>query len=313
MATDDPQRHRSIQAPLVNSPVETTADATTNTPTARHPLVETVGMFFGNHAAVIALLVLLLIITATILGPHFYPVDPFDMVWSPFSPPGQEGFLLGTDYLGRDILAALLAGGRVSLAIGLTAALMSVFIGITVGALAGFYRGWVEEVLMRITEFFQVLPTLLFSMVIVALFGASLPMITFAIGIVSWTAVARITRGEFLRIRELEYVTASRSSGAGDMKLIFSTILPNALPPIVVQAALMVGSAILFEAGLSFLGLSDPNVMSWGQIIGSNRPYIFDASYTVTIPGLAIFITVLAISLVGDGLNDALNPKLRRR
>jgi peptide/nickel transport system permease protein len=158
-----------------------------------------------------------------------------------------------------------------------------------------------------------VLPTLLFSMVIVALFGASLPMITLAIGVVSWTAVARITRSEFLRIRELEYVMASRASGATNAKLMFRVILPNALPPIIVQSALMVGSAILFEAGLSFLGLTDPNVVSWGQIIGSNRTYFLDASFTVTIPGVAIFVTVLCISLVGDGLNDALNPKLRAR
>ena len=166
---------------------------------------------------------------------------------------------------------------------------------------------------MRFTEFFQVLPTLLFSMVIVALFGASLPMITLAIGIVSWTAVARVTRAEFLRIRELEYVTASRASGARNSKLMFRVILPNAAPPIIVQSALMVGTAILFEAGLSFLGLTDPNVVSWGQIIGSNRTYFLDSSFTVTIPGIAIFITVLCISLVGDGLNDALNPKLRAR
>lgn len=288
-------------------------DLTEQTPQARHPMAEAVEMFMRNYAAVAALIVLILIVLAAVFGPMFYKTDPFEMVWAPFSPPGAEGFLLGTDYLGRDMLAGLLTGGRVSLAIGLAAAFMSVFIGITVGALAGFYRGWVEEVLMRITEFFQVLPTLLFSMVIVALFGASLPMITFAIGIVSWTAVARITRAEFLRIRELEYVTASRSTGASNIKLIFSVILPNALPPIIVQAALMVGSAILFEAGLSFLGLSDPNVVSWGQIIGSNRPYILDASFTVTIPGVAIFVTVLAISLVGDGLNDALNPRLRQR
>jgi ABC-type dipeptide/oligopeptide/nickel transport systems, permease components len=166
---------------------------------------------------------------------------------------------------------------------------------------------------MRITEFFQVLPTLLFSMVIVALFGASLPVITFAIGIVSWTAVARITRAEFLRIRELEYVTASRSVGARDIYLIMQVILPNALPPIVVQATLMVGSAILFEAGLSFLGLSDPNVMSWGAIMGNNRQYILQEGYVLMYPGMAIFMTVLAISLVGDGLNDSLNPKLRKR
>ena len=166
---------------------------------------------------------------------------------------------------------------------------------------------------MRITEFFQVLPTLLFSMVLVALFGASLPMITFSIGIVSWTGVARITRAEFLKIRELEYVTAARAGGAKNLNLIFRVILPNALPPIVVQAALLVGFAILFEAGLSFLGLSDPNVMSWGAIMGNNRPYILQQGYTIMYPGLAIFITVLSISLVGDGLNDALNPKLRKR
>jgi len=280
---------------------------------AQSPFAEAWDMFLRNHAAVVALVFLLLIVLTAIFGPYIYPTDPFEMVWAPFSPPGQEGFLLGTDYLGRDLLAMIINGAKVSLLIGLSAAIVSVVIGVTVGALAGFYRGWVEEVLMRITEFFQVLPTLLFSMVLVALFGASLPMITFAIGIVSWTAVARITRSEFLRIRELEYVTASRASGVSNMRLMFGVILPNALPPIIVQSALMVGSAILFEAGLSFLGLTDPNVVSWGQIIGSNRQYILDAGYTVTFPGIAIFVTVLAISLVGDGLNDALNPKLRQR
>lgn len=280
---------------------------------ARHPMAEAWAMFRHDHAAMAGLVVLLLVMVAGIIGPYLYPGDPFDMVWAPFTRPGQEGYVLGTDYLGRDLLSLLIHGAQVSIAIGLSAAFLTVVIGITIGALAGFYKSWVEEALMRVTEFFQVLPTLLFSMVIVALFGASLPMITFAIGVVSWPPVARITRAEFLRIRELEYVTAARASGVSNMKIMFGVILPNALPPIIVQAALMVGSAILFEAGLSFLGLTDPNVVSWGQIIGSNRQYILDASYTVTIPGLAIFITVLAISLVGDGLNDALNPKLRKR
>jgi len=293
----------SQQPPPIEEPIEQ----------AHSPLSEAWEMFRRNHAAVAALVVLGLIVIGAIIGPFLYPTDPFEMVWAPFSPPGAEGFLLGTDYLGRDLMAMIINGARVSLIIGLAAAVVSIFIGVTIGALAGFYRGILEEILMRITEFFQVLPTLLFSMVIVALFGASLPMITLAIGIVSWTAVARITRAEFLRIRELEYVMASRASGVQNMKLMFRVILPNALPPIIVQSALMVGSAILFEAGLSFLGLTDPNVVSWGQIIGSNRQYILDASYTVTIPGLAIFVTVLAISLVGDGLNDALNPKLRSR
>lgn len=290
------------------------SDQMTETPIkAQSPLSEAWDMFKRNHAAMAGLVVLVLILLGAIFGPYLYPGQPFEMVWAPFSPPGVDGFLLGTDYLGRDLLAQIIHGARVTLIIGLSAAIVTVVIGVTIGALAGFYRGMVEEALMRFTEFFQVLPTLLFSMVIVALFGASLPMITLAIGIVSWTAVARITRSEFLRIRELEYVMASRASGASAAKLMFRVILPNALPPIIVQSALMVGSAILFEAGLSFLGLTDPNVISWGQIIGSNRPYILESSFTVTVPGLAIFITVLAISLVGDGLNDALNPKLRQR
>ena len=277
------------------------------------PVKEIFQTFFKSYSAVTGLIILIGIAVMGFIGPLFYPTDPFDMVWLPFSPPGADGFLLGTDYLGRDILSQIINGARVSIAIGFSAALVSCFIGVGIGSFAGFYGGWVEETLMRITEFFQVLPTLLFAMVIVALFGSSVLSITLAIGAVSWASVARITRSEFLRIKELDFVLASRSSGSNDMALIFKVILPNAAAPIIVQSALLVGAAITFEAGLAFLGLSDPNVVSWGQVIGSNRVYILDATYTVTFPGIAIFITVLAISLVGDGLNDALNPKLRSR
>ena len=277
------------------------------------PVKEIFQTFFKSYSAVTGLIILIGIAVMGFIGPLFYPTDPFDMVWMPFSPPGADGFLLGTDYLGRDILSQIINGARVSIAIGFSAALVSCFIGVGKGSFAGFYGGWVEETLMRITEFFQVLPTLLFAMVIVALFGSSVLSITLAIGAVSWASVARITRSEFLRIKELDFVLASRSSGSNNMALIFKVILPNAAAPIIVQSALLVGAAITFEAGLAFLGLSDPNVVSWGQVIGSNRVYILDATYTVTFPGIAIFITVLAISLVGDGLNDALNPKLRSR
>ena len=277
------------------------------------PVKEIFQTFFKSYSAVTGLIILIGIAVMGFIGPLFYPTDPFDMVWMPFSPPGADGFLLGTDYLGRDILSQIINGARVSIAIGFSAALVSCFIGVGIGSFAGFYGGWVDETLMRITEFFQVLPTLLFAMVIVALFGSSVLSITLAIGAVSWASVARITRSEFLRIKELDFVLASRSSGSNNMALIFRVILPNAAAPIIVQSALLVGAAITFEAGLAFLGLSDPNVISWGQVIGSNRVYILDATYTVTFPGVAIFITVLAISLVGDGLNDALNPKLRSR
>ncbi len=270
-------------------------------------------MFRRNHTAVAGLLLLLLIMGATLLGPFLYPIDPFEMVWAPLSPPGEEGWVLGTDQLGRDILAGLIHGGKATLLVGVTAALISVFIGVTIGALAGYYGGWVDEVLMRITEFFQVLPALLLAMVLVMLFSPTLTTITIAIGVVSWTAEARLARAEFLRIRELDFVKAARTISSSDARIIWRVILPNASPPLIVYAALITGVAILFEAGLSFLGLGDPNVMSWGLMIGSGRQYFLDAWWVVTFPGIAIFLTVLSISLIGDGLNDALNPKLRER
>ena len=190
----------------------------------------------------------------------------------------------------------------VTLAVGASAAAICVIIGIAVGAAAGFYGGLLDEGLMRITEFFQVLPALLFAMALVSLFGPSLVTISVAIGVVSWPPVARLTRAEFLRIKEFDYVRASRAIGAPDRRLIWRVILPIALPPLIV-------AAILFEAELSFLGLGDPNAMSGGLMIGANRDFVLDAWWTVTLPGLAIFVTVLGVSLLGIGLTDALNPK----
>lgn len=278
------------------------------------PFLEFARMFVRNASAVLGLILLIGVLLLTLVVPHLYGGDPFELVWAPFTPPGEtEAAPFGTDYLGRDIMAGIIHGGGATLAVGASAALLTIVIGITVGSLAGYYGGWVDDVLMRITEFFQVLPTLLFAMVIVALFGSSIVNVAAAIGVVSWTAVARLTRSEFLRIRGLDYVRAARAVGSRNSRIIWRVILPNAMPPLVVQSALTVGIAILFEAGLSFLGLNDPNVMSWGYMIGSNRDYLLDAWWTVTIPGLCIFVTVLAVSLIGDGLNDALNPKLRQR
>ncbi|MCC6002227.1 MAG: ABC transporter permease, partial [Pararhodobacter sp.] len=272
------------------------------------------GQFLKNRPAVFGLALLSVIVGLVLYGYYIHDGDPYDIVWMPLTPPGEEpGIWLGTDFLGRDMLTGLLKGGAPTLAVGLSAALITVVIGITMGSLAGYFGGWLDDLLMRLTEFFQVLPALLFAMVLVTLFSPSLWTIAFAIGIVSWPQTARLTRAEFLRIRELEYVTAARSIGAGNGRIIWRVILPNALPPLIVSATLTIGVAILFEAGLSFLGLGDPNTMSWGLMIGQNRNYILDAWWPVTLPGLAIFLTVFAVSLVGDGLNDAFNPKLRSR
>lgn len=276
-----------------------------------HPLQEIWRMFVKNKAALIGFCLLILILLMALVGPIFYSIDPYDIVWAPMTRPGESDFWLGTDYLGRDIMAGIIHGSRATLAVGVAAALFTVFIGVTVGALAGFYGSLVDNLLMRVTEFFQVLPPLLFAMVLVTLFSPSLTMIAVSIGVVSWPSVARLVRAEFLSIREREYVMAARSIGSRNRHIIWRVILPNALPPLIVSANLNVGTAILFEAGLSFLGLGDPNIMSWGFMIGSSRNYIFTCWWAVTFPGLAIFLTVLCISLIGDGMTDALNPKLR--
>jgi len=278
-----------------------------------HPLAEAAGLFLRNPSAVAGLALLLAIVAVSVLGPWLLQADPFEIVTVPMTPPGTPDAWLGSDYLGRDVLAGLVYGGRATLLVGAVAALLSVLIGVAVGALAGFYGGAVDNLLMRLTEFFQVLPALLFAMVVTTLFSPTLVTVTLAIGIVSWPNTARLTRGEFLKFRDVEFVRAERTIGARNARLIWRVILPNVLPPLIVSATLAVGSAILFEAGLSFLGLGDPNQISWGLIIGSSRQYVLTTWWAVTFPGLAIFLTVLAISLVGDGLNDALNPRLRER
>ena len=281
-------------------------------PSAESPWREALRMFARNPSAIIGGVLLLAILIVAIAGPWLMPDDPFEIATAPMTPPGEDAWL-GSDYLGRDVLRMLIHGGRATLTVGAVAALLSVTIGVAIGALAGFYGGRINAWLMRVTEFFQVLPSLLFAMVVVSLFGPTIVTVTIAIGIVSWPGTARLARAEFLKTRNMEFVRAERSIGARNARLIWKVILPNAFPPLVVSATLAVGAAILFEAGLSFLGLGDPNQMSWGLMIGSSRQYVLASWWAVTFPGIAIFVTVLAVSLIGDGLNDALNPKLRER
>ena len=283
-------------------------------PEAISPFGEAWAVYRQNKPAMFGILLLIAIAAFVIYGTFFYHADPYEIVWAPQQQPGVEATVpLGTDYLGRSILTGLLKGGGPTLAVGAAAALITVIIGVSIGAVAGYFGGWGDDLLMRVTEFFQVLPALLFAMVVVTLFSPSMVTTALAIGLVLWPQTARLTRAEFLKIRELEYVTAARSIGASNARIMWKVILPNALPPLIVSATLSVGVAILFQAGLSFLGLDDPNTMSWGLMIGANRQYILDAWWPVTFPGIAIFLTVLAVSLVGDGLNDAFNPKLRER
>ncbi len=274
---------------------------------------ETARLFCRNRIALLGLIIFTLFIFIGLFGPLIYPVDPFELVAAPLSAPGEYNLPLGSDYIGRDVFIGIIYGTRPTLIIAVIATMMTVLIGISVGAIAGFYGGMIDNVLMRITEFFQVLPPLVFAMVIVAVFSTDVVVVIFAIAITTWTTEARLTRAEFLKIRQREYVTASRAIGARNFRLVTKVILPNAMPPLVVAITLRIGVTIIYEAALSFLGLTDPDVITWGKMIGLSRDFFFDAWWTVTFPGLAILLVVLCIALIGDGLNDAFNPKLRGR
>ncbi|VFR19023.1 Oligopeptide transport system permease protein OppC (TC 3.A.1.5.1) [plant metagenome] len=257
--------------------------------------------------------ILAAVLAGALLAPLWFPDDPLDMVGAPFTWPGADpGLPLGTDLMGRDLLAGLLHGARVSLLVGLSSAVIALVIGVVVGAAAGFYRGAADAVLMRITEFFQTIPAFLLAIILVAVLEPSLGTIIFALGVTSWTSIARLVRSEFISLREREFVRASIALGASDFHLIVHEILPNAWTPIIVSTGLLVANAILSEAGLSFLGLGDPNVVSWGSMIGLGRDALRTGWYMTAIPGLAIVATVLALNLLSDALHAALNPRLRR-
>lgn len=272
------------------------------------------GMFLRNRAAVAGAIMMIVILLVSYALPPFVTADKNDFVGGRHTPPLTEGApLFGTDYLGRDVGLIVMHGGSTTLEVAGFAAVLIVFVGALVGAIAGYHGGWVDKVLMKFTEFFQILPGLLFALVVVALFGASTLTIVLAIGIIAWPPVARQTRSEFMKQKSLEYVKAARAIGASDTRIILSTILPNALPVLIVQITLAMGTAILFEAGLSFLGLGDADSLSWGYYVGLNRQYFLVNWWGVTLPGLMVFLTVLSLSLIGDGIQDAVNPKLRGR
>ena len=271
-------------------------------------------LYRRNRAAVLGLALLLFILLLAISGPFLYPGDSWSIVARPFLWPGENSaFPLGSDSLGRDVAAGIFQGARVSLLIGTVATIAALLIGVTVGAFAGYYGGWIDDALMRLTEVFQTMPFFVFTIVVVSIFKPSVVTIVAAIATVSWPAVARLVRGQFLALKAREFVQASIALGMGDARIIFRQILPNTLAPVIVTASVMVATAILTEASLSFLGLGDPNTMTWGTMIGAGRPMLRTAWYLTAIPGVAILITVLAINLVGEGLNDALNPRLRDR
>lgn len=256
---------------------------------------------------------LMLVVTVAVLAPWITGSDPTAMVARPYLAPGHSMIhLLGTDTLGRDIWSGIAWGARLSLSIGLAAGLLTALVGLLVGTFAGYYGGWVDNQLMRMTELFQIMPSLLFTLVLVLILGPTVSTITLGIAATSWPNVARIARGEAQRLRHLDFVQAGKVMGMRDSHILLVHILPNVLIPVVAMLAMLVGHAILTEAALAFLGMGDPNVISWGSMIGQGRDVLRSAGYISAIPGAAIFFTVASLSLLGRAINDVINPQRGR-
>ncbi|QIB34599.1 ABC transporter permease [Ancylobacter pratisalsi] len=272
------------------------------------------GRVLRSPAGVIGLFALLSIFFMAATAGLFFPRGPFALVSRPYLWPGtREGLPFGTDPLGRDMLAGIFYGSRISLLVGFVATACALIVGIFVGSVSGYFGGKADAVLMRVTDAIQTIPGFLFAIVLVGILSPSLFNIILAIATVSWPPIARLTRAEVLRVRAMEYVDACRLVGMSHARIIFTQILPNSLSPVIVATAVLVATAIITEAGLSFLGLGDPNVMSWGTLINAGRSSIRTSWYISIIPSLFIVLTVLALNLLGDAVNDALNPYFRKR
>ena len=270
--------------------------------------------FKKNKLAVGGLVVIAGIVITFLFASLIAPHDPGKTDVSLKLQPPSSQHVLGTDQLGRDVFSRMLYGSRISLSVGFVAVAISIFIGVLVGALAGYYGGWVDSLLMRFVDIMICFPSFFLILTVVALLGPSLLKVMFVIGITSWMGTSRFVRAEFLSLRERDFVQAAQALGVKDLRIIFRHILPNALAPVFVTATLDVATAILVEAGLSFLGFgAQPPAPSWGNILTEGRTYIFDAWWLTLFPGLAILITVLSFNLLGEGLRDALDPRLRGR
>ena len=262
-----------------------------------------------SRSGVLGLIILSGVVTVALLAPVLYPGNPFQIVGEPFQSPFGD-FLLGTDSLGRNIAAGLAHGARTSLLIGVMATLLAVAVGAFVGGLAGYYGGWLDDGLMRLTEFFQTIPFFIFAIVLVAILSPSVQNIIMAIAIVTWPPVARLVRGEFMAMRSRDFVSASVCLGTSDAAIISRDILPNCLSPIIVKASMDMGLAILAAASLGFIGLgARPPAPEWGAMISVARTYMPTWWWYAFFPGLFIYLTVLGFNLFGDGLRDILDPK----
>lgn len=277
------------------------------------PKISVVRIFRRNRASVLGLGILTILIFIAAFAELLAPFDPMRTGAGPVLHAPDATHWMGTDELGRDISSRIFLATRTSLFVGLTAAGIATAIAIVVGALAGYFGRLVDDALMRVTEIFQVVPRFFLAILLVAFFGANIVNIILAIALLSWPEVARVVRSEFLSLRTRRFVAAAQVAGAATPTLIFVEILPNAMGPIIVNATLQIGQAILLEAGLSYLGLGDPRQVSLGLMLYQAQEIMRSAWWSTAFPGLFVFLAVLSVNLVGDGLNDVFNPRARGR
>lgn len=274
------------------------------------PTAQTCTRLRRSPSFTLGVCLLVLSLAAIVLSYTLYRGNPLAIAAAPFIEPGAEGgYPLGTDMLGRDMLMQLLHGARISLLTGVVAASVAVSLGVCVGVLGGYLGGWVDALCTRVTELFQTLPQLLLAIVLVAVLTPSASSTILAIGLTSWPQIARVVRPEVMRLKETDFVQAAALAGMGRLRIIWHEIMPNIGSTVVALTSILIATAILTESALSFLGLSDPNVTSWGAMIGAGRSVLRDAWYVAAFPGFAILITVLAFALIGNGVNDALNRR----
>ncbi|GAA1696471.1 ABC transporter permease [Microbacterium sediminicola] len=266
--------------------------------------------FLRKPSTLVFLPIVVLMILLSFLGPLFTG-DPVAIGHPVLQAPDLQ-YPMGTDQLGRDYLPRVLMGGQVSLLVGFSVALLCLTLALVVGGLAGYYGGALDVVLVKISEFFQVIPGLVLALVAAALLGSSVTMIVIILAVTMWPGVARIVRAEAARISQLGYVESQKAAGFGNLRILWSDVIPNAMPPVMVATTMTVARAILAESGLSFLGIGDANRPSWGALLNSAQSYVSSAWWLAIFPGLCIFIVVLAVNMLGDSLNDALNPSIGR-
>jgi len=273
----------------------------------------------GRLLVLVAGSVLAAIVLLALFADRVAPAGPNDQdIAARLRPPAMVGGTwsrpLGTDELGRDVLSRLLHGGRVSLMVGLLAVAVSCPIGVVIGLASGFFGGWIDRMLMRFTDIQLAIPTILLAMALVTVLGPGVPNLITTLSVTGWTIYARLIRGETLALRDRDFIEATRAAGAGQARIMFRHVLPNVVSPLIVVATFAVGSMVVLEATLSFLGIGVPlRVATWGSMLSSGRTYLKSAWWITAFPGLAIFVTVLAINALGDSMRDALDPRLRSR